>query len=212
MSTTSLFVELIVSGIGTVAWLILLVFSVFGYSWILGQKLTDLLTLIPFLALVYVLGIITDHLAHHLYKKVFRKFFCDLNKKFCEQELDQHSNYETIKNKNEYVESVKVYVYTHASENTMERFEYDRSRLRIARAWGMNFVFLTVSILIFAWTRLPQVAVSTKVEISIFSIIFCGLGAVFAFYTWRDLTIWEYDQLRRISNILETKSSQKVGS
>lgn len=212
MSTTSLFVELIVSGIGTVAWLILLVFSVFGYSWILGQKLADLFTLIPFLALVYVLGIITDHLAHHLYKRAFRKFFLDLSKKFCGQELDQHKNYETIRRNNDHVESVKAYVYTNASENTMERFEYDRSRLRIARAWGINFVFLAVSILIFAWTRLPQVAISTKVEISIFSIIFCGLSAVFAFYTWRDLTIWEYEQLKRISNILEAKNSQKVDS
>jgi hypothetical protein len=212
MSTTSLFVELIVSGIGTVAWLILLVFSVFGYSWILGQKLTDLVTLIPFLALVYVLGIITDHLAHHLYKRIFYKFFCDLNKQFREQDFDQHKSYKNIKSNSDYVETVKVYVYTHASENTMERFEYDRSRLRIARAWGINFVFLAVSSLIFAWTRLPQVAVSTKVAISIFSIIFCGLGAAFAFYTWRDLTKWEYDQLRRISNILETKNSQKGNS
>ncbi|WNZ25070.1 hypothetical protein HJG54_20940 [Leptolyngbya sp. NK1-12] len=212
MSTTSLFVELIVSGIGTVAWLILLFFSIFDYTWIPRQKLTGLLTLIPFLSLVYVLGIITDHLAHHLYKRIFHKFFCNLNKKFREQDFDQYKSYENIKSNNEYVEAVKVYVYTHAAENTMKRFEYDRSRLRIARAWGINFVFLAISTSIFAWTRLPQVAVSTKVAISTFSVFFCGLGAIFAFYTWRDLTKWEYDQLKRISNILETKNSQKGDS
>ena len=202
MSTTSLFVELIVSGMGTVAWLLLLVFSIFDYSWILGQKLTDLLTLVPFLALVYVLGLIADHLAHHLYKRIFYK----LDRRIRRQSFDKHANYENIEIDEEFVATLKVYVYFHASENIMERFEYDRSRLRIARAWGVNFVFLAISTLIFVWTSLLQIDISTKVTISIFSMIFCGLGAVAAFHTWKDLTKWEYDQLRRINDLLRAES------
>lgn len=202
MSTTSLFVELIVSGVGTVAWLLLLVFSIFDYSWILGQKITDLLTLIPFLALVYVLGLIVDHLAHHLYKRLFYK----LDRRIRRQSFDKYENYENIEIDEEYLAALKVYVYTHASGNVMERFEYDRSRLRIARAWGVNFVLLAISILIFVWTKLLQVDISTKVMISVFSIIFCGLGAVAAFYTWKDLTKWEYDQLRRINDLVKAEN------
>ena len=34
MSTTNLFVELIVIGVGVLAWVILLIGSVFGYAWV----------------------------------------------------------------------------------------------------------------------------------------------------------------------------------
>ena len=63
MSTTDLFVELIVIGIGAALWLSLLVFTVFGTNWVSAEAMSSLLALIPLAATVYVLGIVVDRIA-----------------------------------------------------------------------------------------------------------------------------------------------------
>jgi hypothetical protein len=198
MNTTTLFVELVVTGVGTTAWLTLFILSAFGYAWIPGKQVTNIIALLPVLSLIYVLGIITDHLAHNLYKKIFRKWEARIHNKTLSEKKDFNK--------------VKTYVYTYAAESVIHRLEYDRSRLRIARAWGVNFIFLAISTLIFVWTRLLNVDVSTKIMISLLSLIIYGCCTTATFLVWKDLTKHEYEQLESISTFLESKRADASSS
>ena len=195
MNTTALFVELIVIGIGTAAWIALLLLSIFGYLWIPAQQVTALIALLPFLSLIYVLGIVTDYLVFNIYRRVFRR----LEDSFCRRYLGKEIDIETI----------RTYVYTYATENVINRFEYDRSRLRICRAWSVNFMFLAISTLIFLWTDFVEVDSSNKIKISIFSTITFASGFAATFYTWRNLSEGDYKRLKRTSTFLKSERDEK---
>jgi len=63
MSTTDLFVELIVIGTGAVIWLSLLIFSRFDLPQINPDSLYSLVILLPFASITYVIGIMMDRVA-----------------------------------------------------------------------------------------------------------------------------------------------------
>jgi len=71
MNTTNLFVELIVIGVGAFIWLILLVLSVFGYAWIPIEHMLAPAVTIPMLAVIYVLGIISDRIADTVFDAIW---------------------------------------------------------------------------------------------------------------------------------------------
>ena len=72
MSTTVLFVELLIIGFQGGVWILLLIFSVFGYNWLLELQSTgisDWQTLITalLLSMFYVLGIMIDRTADAIF-------------------------------------------------------------------------------------------------------------------------------------------------
>ncbi|NJN21306.1 MAG: hypothetical protein HC812_09070 [Leptolyngbya sp. RL_3_1] len=69
MSTTDLFVELLIIGVGAAIGLFLLVLTVFGYGWLAWDGLLSLPALLPILAIVYVLGIVVDRFSDRLFEK-----------------------------------------------------------------------------------------------------------------------------------------------
>ncbi len=71
MSTTDLFVELIIIGIGGAIWLCLLIFGAFGYDWVPLDETFALTALIPFLSVAYVLGIIIDRVADAIFERLW---------------------------------------------------------------------------------------------------------------------------------------------
>src|SRR3954453_23996190 len=73
MNTTNLIVELIVIGVGASIWVSLLILALFGYTWIPGKDLlaTPALILAPGLAIVYLLGVVTDRLSDSLLGKLW---------------------------------------------------------------------------------------------------------------------------------------------
>ena len=71
MSTTNLFVELLVIGVGASIWLILSTLSVLGYAWVPVDRLLSPSAAVPALALVYVLGIISDRVADAVFELVW---------------------------------------------------------------------------------------------------------------------------------------------
>lgn len=77
MSTTDLFVELMVIGIGASIWLILFIFSIFGYEWVPVDRVASLFALIPVAAVVYVLGIIVDRIADTIFEKLWGQTLCE---------------------------------------------------------------------------------------------------------------------------------------
>ncbi|MFN8413695.1 MAG: hypothetical protein U0Z26_15035 [Anaerolineales bacterium] len=119
MGTTELFVELIVIGIGAVIWILLGTFSIFGYSWVPGEGFLSVPTLIPFLSLVYIVGIVTDRIADVLFEATVPK----LQKKYYSSSDNARDDRRLIYSKNEYLANL---------------IEYGRSRLRICRGWAFN--------------------------------------------------------------------------
>lgn len=62
MSTTNLFVELVVIGVGAAIWIVLLGLAVIGCEWATDIEAVSLVAIVPTLAVVYVLGIVSDGL------------------------------------------------------------------------------------------------------------------------------------------------------
>lgn len=117
MSTTNLFVELIVIGVGTFIWILLLLSAMFG--WELGTlvSLVPLETAVPLVSLVYVLGIAMDRLADVTFETLWGKSL-------------RKSRFGELRN---YYDARRQILTK--SERLSELLEYGRSRLRICRGW-----------------------------------------------------------------------------
>lgn len=191
MNTTALFVELIVIGAGAAIWLIILLVSVFGYTWIPWKETTAFVALIPVLSVVYVLGIVVDYLAFLLYWK--------WNERLRRQKFLNNEEYE----------STKIYVYTYATSNIINRLEYDRSRIRIVRAWSINCFILGINTIIFVWTQLSLIRFSLRLSISIFSALAFGIGVVLTLYAWRTLNLGYYLQIYQASVFMKNEGIGK---
>jgi hypothetical protein len=186
MNTTNLFVELVVIGVGTLLALMLTVMSIFGYGWTSWEKITSSTMLIPLISITYLLGIVIDRVADQIYRSWNRKL-----------RLEQFSS-------NDKYHEARTYVYQFANERIISLFLYGRSRLRISRAWSFNCILLAITIPIFVWTRLSQIANNTKISITIFSIVFFGIGAVATCLTWRKLAKNDYKRLAETNTILKS--------
>lgn len=169
MSTTLLFVELLIAGIQVVVWFVLLILTVFGYEWIFAfpaEALRDwqLLITAVILSFVYVLGILFDRLADLMFSKwdrsIGRQRFPDAPHSF----------------------SVVRFQITKDNEYLNHQFEYTRSRLRIARASSLNFALTTILGLVFVATRLQGAENYSKL------LIFIAVSGIFltslAIITW----------------------------
>ena len=172
MSTTNLFVELVVIGVGALAWVVLLVLSVFGWNWVPTEKVFSTVALIPLLSLIYVLGIVSDRIADSIFEKWWndnlrKERFPDIN--------DYHAARRQILTR---------------SERLSELLEYGRSRLRICRGWALNSVLIAVALNLFVWMRLT--GSSLALSLSLFGTVAVLSFAIASWYTWRKLTVTEY--------------------
>jgi hypothetical protein len=192
MNTTALFVEFIIIGSGAITWLALLCLSLFGYAWVHWDKVTSIVALIPFLALVYSLGIVIDRLSDLIFSK-----------------WDKKIRLNTFPNNAEY-HTARTYVYTYATDKILNLFEYGRSRIRISRAWFINHLMLMVSIPIFVWTQLSKSPTSLQINITIFSIIIFGLSSIATLITWEKLIINDYKRLIETYEFLKIERSNKT--
>ncbi len=169
MSTTLLFVELLIAGIQVLIWFVLLILTVFGYEWALTlpvQAMHDWQILITaaLLSFVYVLGILFDRLADVIFSKWDRAIayqrFPDAPHAF----------------------SVVRFQISKDNEYLNHQFEYTRSRLRIARASSLNFAITTILALIFVATRLTGIQDLSRlfIFIAVTGIFLTGLATL----TW----------------------------
>lgn len=177
MNTTALFVELIIIGVGAVIWLSILILSLFGYTWVPWKEITSIIALVPFLAITYTLGIAFDRLADQIFSK--------WDKKLRKGRFPNNEEYHTV----------RTYVYTHATDKVIDLFEYGRSRLRISRAWSVHNLILSIIIPIFTWTRFSGTLLTTRILITVFSVISLGLYALVALLAWRRLANNDYTRL-----------------
>lgn len=186
MNTTNLFVELIVIGAGAFFWLLLFTLSLFGYDWFPWEKVgAATAILLPLLTVTYVLGIVVDRLADRLFSK-----------------WDKRLRYTHGFPNNDEYHIARNHVYTYAVDRLIALFEYGRSRLRITRAWSINFVMLTLSSLVFIWTRLSNLPNSNRWMITVFCFTLFSFGAGVTFSAWKKLAINDYKRLKETYDFL----------
>jgi hypothetical protein len=188
MSTTDLFVELIIIGMGSAIWIFFLIASIFGLSWIDSSKFLSLTTLIPFLSLTYVVGIVFDRVADTLFEWIWAKKLL--------------SNY--YENKDDFHDDRRI-VYIHEGR-LASLLEYGRSRLRICRGWALNSSLILLTFNLFAWTKIPDFHI--KIQVSIFGSFFCIFLAYGTWFSWYKLTLSDFRRVKEQANFLRQFQSQ----
>lgn len=187
MSTTNLFVELIVIGVGVAAWLMLLLGAVFGYAWLPADTAVLLSTAVPALAVTYVFGIIWDRIADSVFERLWSD---DLRAAYF---ADRAAYY-----------NARRIILTN-SEALSELMEYGRSRLRICRGWSLNAVMIGLSLNILTWTRFA--ALERAWLLSLAGTVVCAAVAAGSWFAWKSLAKAEYRKIREQSAFLSVAAA-----
>ncbi len=189
MSTTDLFVELVIIGMGSAIWIFFLIASIFGLSWIDSSKFLSLTTLIPVLSLTYVVGIVFDRIADTLFERIWAK---KLFSKHYENKDNFHDDRRII------------YIHEGRLANLLE---YGRSRLRICRGWALNSSLILLTLSLFAWTKIPDFY--TKIQVSILGSFFCIFLAYGTWFSWYKLTLDDFRRVKEQANFLKQFQSRR---
>jgi hypothetical protein len=180
MTTTHLFVELLVIGCGAMAWLVLLAAALFGFSPSgLGEHLFSLAALFPVLALAYVLGILVDRIADWMLEKWDRKHL----QEFFGEDRDAY-----FRDRRTLITGAPA-LWNH--------LEYGRSRLRICRGWALNAALLLLSFNLFLIFGQKAPSLS-PIQILCFNLGLL-LVAALCILSWRALNRKEYKKIQRQS-------------
>ena len=174
MNTTLLFAELLITGLQVGFWFLFLILSIFGYGWLQGPlsiSLVDWQAVIiaTLFSLFYAMGIIVDRLADRL--------FGDWEWRITKRAIPQPAK------------PIAVMRFELGKDNEAlnQQFNYNRSRMRIARASALNFGLTTIFASIFILTRLSTLAATDRWIYFVFTAItglFLTLSAV---YAWQKL-------------------------
>lgn len=176
MSTTNLFVELLVVGVGAFAWVVLLILGFADKDIEVVFKLADVAWFVPLVSIVYVLGIVADRVADGIFEKfwgntIHNQIFSDRNSYY----------------------KARSMIFS-SSQAIAELLEYNRSRLRICRGWGLNSVMLIVAVNLYAILRSAPYAEQFVMVLTgsvLFFMIACG-----SWFSWRDILTKEYSKTK----------------
>jgi len=135
VSTTSLFVELVVIGIGAAIWVTLVILAFFGYEWVSIDKALSLPAAIPILSVVYVLGIVSDRIIDILFDRLWGATL--RLKEFPDTAVYHQARRTALTGSNAMADII----------------EYSRSRLRICRGWSVHSLLIAIALVVFALTR-----------------------------------------------------------
>ncbi|RMD63312.1 hypothetical protein D6833_05800 [Candidatus Parcubacteria bacterium] len=172
MSTTTLFVEHLLIGIQATVWLSLLLLSILGIPSpsIRTVFSTEWITVPVSLAIIYPLGIFVDNLADYLLK---RTFLPRIRKVVYQREgchLDSLTAMKVI------VRSKDVFVTNYLN--------YIMIRMRLARSTTLNFLLISLALVLFTILRLSTQLPNTYLRL-VLTEIMVGVGLSFAaFATW----------------------------
>lgn len=140
MTTTQLFVELLVIGLGVLIWVALFIAGLLGVPF--EKSIFDIKWSIwpPLLGLAYVFGILLDRFMYSVFNRrhniIMRHILCD----------------------NKYLEPpILERMVMNDSEPLNYMIHYNRSRSRICRAWFLNFLLIGASFAIWQY-RVNQIS------------------------------------------------------
>jgi hypothetical protein len=181
MSTTSLFVELVVIGSGTMAWILLLVVGCLGLDPVRFHGSLSPAILVVLLPVVYLLGILSDRFADSLLSP-----------------WDKALRGQVFDSRDEYFEDHRT--LRTGSPVLAELLDYGRSRMRICRGWVLNSAFLAL-----AWP-FCIVRVLRSWQLGLAGSASALLLFVLCLVVWRDLTLTEYRKVRRQAEYVRSNS------
>lgn len=145
MNVTALFVELLVVGIGTATWLALFLAAILKYRFD-TNLLQDNPALIGTLtAIVYVLGIVADRLVRDLFMPTLEKRAKDAI--FLPEKVKHIRKIAPHLDEGNLSMELEKFIRAR-SESLASKIDYNRSRLRICRAWVLHFVLIGIG---FTW-------------------------------------------------------------
>jgi hypothetical protein len=140
------------------------------------------------LAVIYVLGIISDRIADTLFHKIWSD---DL----------RGPHFQNIA---EYYNARGLILIR--SERLSDLLEYGRSRLRICRGWAFNSLLITISLNTFLWTNFADK--SAVWSISILSTISLLVFAFAAWFAWQKLVKTEYQKIKEQAGLFSRVESE----
>jgi hypothetical protein len=182
MAASGRIVELLVIGFSGLAWILLLLLSVFGYD--INIDLTDtVIGVLPALYLIYVVGIVTDRIADVIFEKIWTENF--------EKDLFKSpSDYQGA--------SAKMML---SSDRLADIIESIRSRIRICRGCAFNSLMTIICFNVFIWARIMGTGGALK--IALFGNVFLTLLCVGLWFSWKRLILAHYAQIRDQSKHLK---------
>lgn len=177
MSTTNLFVELLIIGAGAAGAVVLVLGTIFDVEWPKGRRITNWLSwggLIPILAVVYVLGIVVDRLANDIVEPWAGKSRDLVTTTLAEEAKMLQGGTWTP-----HQVRADLELDAGATQNTLE---YLRSKARVCRGWTLDCIFLVAALNLFLLVRRPAGLPCVKVAlVGTLSLALLGWGT---FYTW----------------------------
>jgi hypothetical protein len=187
MSTTTLFVELVVVGVGALAWLSLLIIAAFGHEWIPVDRVFTPSATVPLLAVVYLLGIVTDRVADTLLGPLWAR-----------------GNRRRV-----YGDDVRAYaadkVLVLATPQFSRLFEYNKSLQRICRGWTINALAILVALHVMLGTRYGGTATTLRVAgVGTSLLLLVAAGCLFS--AWR-LNAVQYRKIKEEATMLRSRST-----
>lgn len=195
MTTTHLFVELLVIGFGALAWLAILGAAVFGYDFTpLLRGNQSWVTLLPLLSLVYVLGILIDRMADWAFDRL--GFDARHRKAHFGEDRDAYF-------------AARRTLVVHGPA-LWEHLEYGRSRLRICRGWALNALMLLVAVDALALVRRAGM-LAPWWRLVVCNLFFFALSAL-CIACWWALNQKEYRKIQRQSAWIEKMKKQEESS
>jgi hypothetical protein len=203
MNVTALFVELIVVGIGTATWLVLFLGALFR-----AKFESDLLQDNPVLvgsltAIVYVLGIVIDRITRDLFIATVEAAAKD--KVFSVDRIKGIMGVEPRFSKENLSMELEKFIRAH-SESLATKIDYNRSRLRICRAWVLHFALIPLGFLL--WNARVGVADLRT------TLIILAIGILFLALTLRTTNLLAEDHQKDLLESFEiiTYRQQRDGS
>ena len=170
MSTSTLFVDLLIIGIQVAVWLALLLLSLFGFQWIDFSQAKGWETVIGslLLSLVYPIGVFVDNLADTLLTGWRTKI------------RDRYINDKS---------QTAMHLLMTAKDNNLATFyAYLRIRIRISRSSALNFAVIAVLFPVFAFLRLDGWAGRSVWFVAVSVALASAAVSALALYTWYILT------------------------
>ncbi|MDZ7289761.1 MAG: hypothetical protein ONB44_06965 [candidate division KSB1 bacterium] len=192
MSTTNVFAELLIIGIETLAWIALLIFSLFGYQWIDFSIFNNLVVAVPLAATAYVLGIIMDRVSDTLLSNADHAIRRNVLGEEVAQSFSQLRSYILAK-----------------SPYLSNDLDYFRSRLRIMRSSTINFAFMAITGAAFVLTRV-HATISTKFWAAVTAFLIGVLFSSLSYYAWSISSITYYLRLRTAFALLPDQDGRST--
>jgi len=181
MSITTLYAELVVVGTGALLFVLLSFYAFFGEpSWlskVTASSVESVISLIPVLSVIYLLGIIMANVSHVIFHKSEERLRIEALAKMNKDVPDKMT-----------YEQLRTELYTSPNtQNFVHDFEFRRSKVRICRGWSLNCLLIILAVL--ACFGNGRIGLPTTV----FWCLGLGLLAAGAVMSWHTATTTELD-------------------